>query len=53
VQADKYAEQACCHRPLAFEGMGETYDTQIGWDELVMGIKVLRWWLVSQAKGQV
>ena len=40
-------------RQCAFEGMGETYDSNIGWDEFVLGINWLRWSLLSGAKGKV
>ncbi|ORX47187.1 hypothetical protein DM01DRAFT_1339205 [Hesseltinella vesiculosa] len=33
--------------------VANSYDKEIGMDETVMGMGVLRWWLVSQAKGDV
>jgi hypothetical protein len=41
------------HRQLAFDGMGETYDSKVGWDEAVMGIPLLRWSLAALATGKV
>lgn len=40
-------------RACAFDGMGDTYDQKIGWDEFVLGINLLRWSLLSRAKGDV
>ena len=34
----------------AFNTLADTYDQQIGWDEKLMGILLLRRWLVRQAK---
>ncbi|KAL0095536.1 S-adenosyl-L-methionine-dependent methyltransferase [Phycomyces blakesleeanus] len=36
-----------------WESVAKSYDNEIGWDERVMGIGLLRRWLVSQAKGDV
>jgi len=34
----------------AFNALADTYDQQIGWDEKLMGITLLRWMLMRQAK---
>ena len=34
----------------AFSALADTYDKQIGWDETLMGITLLRRWLMRQAK---
>ena len=34
----------------AFNALADTYDEQIGWDEKLMGITILRWMLLRQAK---
>lgn len=34
----------------AFTELADTYDQQIGWDEKLMGITLLRRWLMRQAK---
>lgn len=34
----------------AFDDLADTYDKQIGWDEKLMGITLIRWWLIRQAK---
>ena len=42
---------ACKHKSgAAFDALADTYDKQIGWDEKLMGISLLRWWLIRQAK---
>lgn len=43
--------QACQHQSgAAFDEMADTYDNQIGWDEKLMGVTLIRWWLIRQAK---
>ena len=43
--------QACIHVPGAtFDDLADTYDKQIGWDEKLMGVSLIRWWLIRQAK---
>ena len=34
----------------AFDSLADTYDQQIGWDETLMGLTVLRRWLIRQAQ---
>lgn len=34
----------------AFNCLADTYDNQIGWDETLMGITLLRRWLMQQAQ---
>ncbi|KAI7903365.1 uncharacterized protein BX663DRAFT_508366 [Cokeromyces recurvatus] len=36
-----------------WESVAKKYDQEIGWDEIVMGVVLLRRWLVSKAKGNV
>jgi hypothetical protein len=36
-----------------YDGLASKYDSQIGSDELVMGMWLLRRWLAGQAKGNV
>lgn len=49
------SEAGCQHEQKqqdgqAFSALADTYDQQIGWDEKLMGITLLRRWLVRQAK---
>lgn len=42
---------ACKHEPgAAFDALADSYDQQIGWDEKLMGISLMRWWLIRQSK---
>lgn len=34
----------------AFNCLADTYDKQVGWDETLMGITLLRRWLMRQAQ---
>ena len=34
----------------AFNCLADTYDKQVGWDETLMGISLLRRWLMQQAQ---
>ncbi|GAB4817849.1 hypothetical protein N2152v2_004895 [Parachlorella kessleri] len=36
-----------------FDRIADVYDTKIGFDETLMGVKLLRWWLMRQAEGDV
>lgn len=36
-----------------FDRLADSYDSRINLDELVMGVKLLRWWLLRQARGDV
>jgi len=39
---------------LAIFGEGASkYDKEIGTDEIVMGLNLLRWWLLRQARGKI
>jgi len=40
-------------RVKTYDGIASTYDSQIGWDETVMGVWLLRRWLTGRAKGDV
>ncbi|KAL3133523.1 hypothetical protein ABBQ38_007376 [Trebouxia sp. C0009 RCD-2024] len=48
---------ACTDQPQrdgqAFNCLADTYDKQVGWDERLMGISLLRRWLIRQAQGDV
>lgn len=33
-----------------WESVAKKYDSEIGWDEIVMGVGLLRRWLISKAK---
>ncbi len=33
-----------------FDQLADSYDSRLGWDEAVMGLKLLRWWVIRQAK---
>lgn len=33
-----------------FDGLARHYDAKVNFEETFMGLKLLRWWLVSQAK---
>ena len=35
---------------VAYDDLADSYDQQIGWDETLMGINLLRWWVVRKAK---
>ncbi|KAI9478122.1 MAG: hypothetical protein EXX96DRAFT_483500 [Benjaminiella poitrasii] len=36
-----------------WQSVAKNYDKEIGWDEIVMGVVLLRRWLISKAKGDV
>lgn len=36
-----------------YERLADEYDNKIGFDETVMGIKLLRWWLIHKLEGNV
>lgn len=36
-----------------FDSLADGYDAKVNFEETFMGLKLLRWWLVSQAKGDV
>ena len=40
-------------RKNTFDRLADSYDSRINLDELVMGVKLLRWWLLRQARGDV
>ena len=40
-------------RIATYDGLASSYDSQIDWDETVMGIWLLRRWLAGQATGEV
>ena len=34
----------------SFDGLADNYDSLVNREETLMGLKILRWWLVRQAK---
>ncbi|KAA6425558.1 hypothetical protein WJX79_010598 [Trebouxia sp. C0005] len=52
-QCPEVCEHASAPDGQAFNALADTYDQQIGWDEKLMGITLLRWMLLRQAKGHV
>ena len=44
----------CVNQPQpdgqAFNSLADTYDNKVGWDEALMGISLLRRWLMQQAQ---
>lgn len=40
-------------RIATYDGLASSYDSQIDWDETVMGVWLLRRWLAGQATGDV
>jgi hypothetical protein len=40
-------------QPATFDGLAAAYDAKVNFEETFMGLKLLRWWLVSQAQGDV
>ncbi len=49
-QCPKVCEHAKTQDGQAFNALADTYDQQIDWDEKLMGITLLRWMLLRQAK---
>ena len=39
---------SCSHGK--WDALADSYDKEVGLDEILMGVRLLRWWLVSQAK---
>lgn len=44
---------SCAQRVRIFGSLSSTYDSTVGRDEIVMGMPLLRWWLLRQARGDV
>ncbi|KAJ1460313.1 S-adenosyl-L-methionine-dependent methyltransferase [Pelagophyceae sp. CCMP2097] len=44
---------SCARRVEKFGELSETYDSTVGKDETVMGLFLLRWWLLRSARGSV
>lgn len=40
-------------QPATFDSLAAAYDAKVNFEETFMGLKLLRWWLVSQAQGDV
>ncbi|KAK9825459.1 hypothetical protein WJX81_004780 [Elliptochloris bilobata] len=36
-----------------WDALADSYDREVGFDEVLMGMRLLRWWLLSRAKGDV
>lgn len=39
------------HRRRAYDSLAKSFDEEIEWHELFTGIKLMRWWMMRQAKG--
>lgn len=39
-------------QPATFDSLADEYDAKVNFEETFMGLKLLRWWLVSQAKAR-
>lgn len=50
---DAHQRCGCCARVARFDALAGTYDAEIGVDELVMGLPLLRRWLLKGAAGDV
>ena len=53
LKSNKCPESCKGHQPQgqpAFDSLADTYDQQIGWDERLMGVLLLRRWLIRQAQ---
>lgn len=44
---------SCAQRVRIFGSLSSTYDSTVGRDEVVMGMPLLRWWLLRHAHGDV
>ena len=53
IDVDAHPRCGCCVRVERFDALAETYDDEIGVDELVMGLPLLRRWLLRRARGDV
>ena len=53
IDVDAHPRCGCCARVERFDALAETYDDEIGVDELVMGLPLLRRWLLRRARGDV
>ena len=42
---------SCSHGK--WDALADSYDKEVGLDEIVMGVRLLRWWLVSRAKARL
>lgn len=40
-------------RRRAYDGLADSFDDEIEWHELMTGIKLMRWWMMRQARGDV
>ena len=48
IDVDAHPRCGCCARVERFDALAETYDDEIGVDELIMGLPLLRRWLLSK-----
>lgn len=39
-------------RRQAYDELANTFDDELEWHELFTGIKLMRWWMMGQAKGE-
>lgn len=39
------------HRRRAYDELASSFDEELEWHELFTGIKLMRWWMMRQAKG--
>ncbi|KAJ8612584.1 hypothetical protein CTAYLR_009801 [Chrysophaeum taylorii] len=50
---DKDVVCSCAERVRVFSAVSGQYDATVGRDEVVMGLPILRWWLLRRASGDV
>jgi methyltransferase OMS1 len=53
VPADAAPACSCACRVATFDALSGDYDGTVGRDEVVMGVPLLRWWLLRSARGEV
>jgi methyltransferase OMS1 len=40
-------------RRQAYDALAPTFDDELEWHEFLTGIKLMRWWMMRQARGDV
>ena len=40
-------------RRKAYDDLAPTFDEELEWHEFFTGIKLMRWWMMRQARGKV
>lgn len=50
LKQQKCPDTGVQQRDQRFNSLADTYDKQVGWDETLMGITLLRRWLIRQAQ---